>query len=670
MRQRCNLAAVAALVLAGAAAASVCPAENDQSLSPWGSPSSWPGGVVPAEGANVTLLPGMHLLLSAAEAPAMAPLSLGYIEVQENATLALATHGAALELHLLGITVRGVLQAGTAACPITSSVVIELYGERLPLSERGTPPPKRRKGIYVTGHGVANLHGASVGARSWTRLASPHAANATSLFVRGGAEAWAVGSRVAIATTHFRDHLKYSENEVRTLTFVGAYTGHAACAADAADPSLCALTELRIDTPLAHAHYAHERAAAYAAEVMLLTRSLVVRGSNASEYSPGNLTGSGSIGCVEYKINAPCADEALDGDGGHILAEGWNTSLHLSNVELYRMGQTNVRGRYPVHFHLMGEAAGRASVRHCAVHHSFYRCYVVHGTHGASVQHNGAYDAIGSCYYLEDGVEERNILEGNLAMHVHFLMSPETATSAGVAQGWVTVRQSQGFPVGARTAFGQFQPTFEQRPGVLDEPADVAAAGFYITNLYNIIVDNAASGGWVGISIPTLAAPVGVHRNVALNPSGRPALLFARNSAHSSGFWWGDAACIYMGGQATERQVVSGNSTTYVPMYNPGRNVHQGWTPKSGPDGTSGTDLFGELWNLTVAMSLNHGLQVRTLPAISGSLPWPSLTFSGVCVPPHHQSAAVVGQDSSQRRARVGHVARPLGTGHPPPAEY
>jgi hypothetical protein len=38
------------------------------------------------------------------------------------------------------------------------------------------------------------------------------------------------------------------------------------------------------------------------------------------------------------------------------------------------MGQTNVRGRYPVHspvhFHLMGEAAGRASARHVSVHHS------------------------------------------------------------------------------------------------------------------------------------------------------------------------------------------------------------------------------------------------------------------------------------------------------------
>ena len=49
------------------------------------------------------------------------------------------------------------------------------------------------------------------------------------------------------------------------------------------------------------------------------------------------------------------------GNPGGIVEK--EASLHLSNVELYRMGQTNVRGRYPVHFHMMGEASGRASVR-------------------------------------------------------------------------------------------------------------------------------------------------------------------------------------------------------------------------------------------------------------------------------------------------------------------
>ena len=47
-------------------------------------------------------------------------------------------------------------------------------------------------------------------------------------------------------------------------------------------------------------------------------------------------------------------------------------------------------------------------MRDCAVHRSFYRCVSVHGTSYATVSQNVAYDVIGYCYYLEDGVEERN----------------------------------------------------------------------------------------------------------------------------------------------------------------------------------------------------------------------------------------------------------------------
>ena len=64
-----------------------CPAESDPSLLPWGASTSWPGGVIPAAGENATLLPGMRLLISAAEAPATAPIRLGYIVIRENATV-------------------------------------------------------------------------------------------------------------------------------------------------------------------------------------------------------------------------------------------------------------------------------------------------------------------------------------------------------------------------------------------------------------------------------------------------------------------------------------------------------------------------------------------------------------------------------------------------------
>ena len=41
----------------------------------------------------------------------------------------------------------------------------------------------------------------------------------------------------------------------------------------------------------------------------------------------------------------------------------------------------------------------------CAVQHSFFRAYTVHGTSFSRVSRNVAYDVSGSAYYLEDGNE-------------------------------------------------------------------------------------------------------------------------------------------------------------------------------------------------------------------------------------------------------------------------
>ena len=139
---------------------------------------------------------------------------------------------------------------------------------------------------------------------------------------------------------------------------------------------------------------------------------------------------------------------------------------------------------------------------------------------------------------LEDGVEEDNTLAYNLAAHVHFLGSP------------------------ARTS-GQYADSIKQT-NQLTVPADVTASGFYLTNGWNRILGNAASGGWGGFALPSLQAPVGSHRNVQLTPASRPLLQFDGNSAHSSGFWWQRGGAIYFGGRLWE----SGSTL----WYNSGRN--------------------------------------------------------------------------------------------------
>jgi hypothetical protein len=127
-----------------------------------------------------------------------------------------------------------------------------------------------------------------------------------------------------------------------------------------------------------------------------------------------------------------------------------------------------VLGRYPIHFHLLGNCPS-CYVRASSFYHSFYRCVAIHGTNQALVTENVAYDVTGYCYYLEDGVEENNTLSFNLAAHVHAI-GPKPPNSGD--------QDIDPIPQSIR----------------LTLPADVTASGFYITNVGNNIIGNAASG--------------------------------------------------------------------------------------------------------------------------------------------------------------------------------
>lgn len=113
---------------------------------------------------------------------------------------------------------------------------------------------------------------------------------------------------------------------------------------------------------------------------------------------------------------------------------------------------------------------------------------------------------------FEDGVEENNTVAYNLIAHVHYIGDVGTTN-------------------------GQYATTTESHPDLVN-PADITASAFYISNLYNTIIGNAASGGWAGFAIPMHKKPVGPSSNFKMTPEARPTLRFSGNSAHSSGFWY------------------------------------------------------------------------------------------------------------------------------------
>ena len=46
------------------------------------------------------------------------------------------------------------------------------------------------------------------------------------------------------------------------------------------------------------------------------------------------------------------------------------------------------------------------------------RCVTIHATDNVVIQSNVAYNITGHCFYLEDGVEQNNTFNGNLAVYV------------------------------------------------------------------------------------------------------------------------------------------------------------------------------------------------------------------------------------------------------------
>jgi len=122
------------------------------------------------------------------------------------------------------------------------------------------------------------------------------------------------------------------------------------------------------------------------------------------------------------------------GYGGHIQIFGTGSIGRASGIELFRMGQTNILGRYPFHYHL-ADSSPSSFIQDSAINRSFFRCIAVHGTNNVRVSQNVAYDAIGHCYYLKDGVEEDNTFEYNLGAHVHFI-GPAYLTSSDQFGSW------------------------------------------------------------------------------------------------------------------------------------------------------------------------------------------------------------------------------------------
>jgi hypothetical protein len=230
------------------------------------------------------------------------------------------------------------------------------------------------KFLVAMNGGSIRLHGKRK--LSWTQLDATAAAGSSQITLKENVD-WEVGDRIVIASTDFDMH----HAEVRTITSV---TG----------------SKVTLNAPLQYKHFGKlqtytrpddpsltwtldERA-----EVGLLSRNLTIQGDAGSETT---------------------------GFGGHIMAMP-GTMLKADNIELYRMGQQAKLGRYPWHWHSLGDGGQGQYLQNSSIHHTYNRAVTIHSTNSTRVNRNVAYDNLGHAFFFEDGNEVNNVMQYNLGL--------------------------------------------------------------------------------------------------------------------------------------------------------------------------------------------------------------------------------------------------------------
>ncbi|XP_055128251.1 cell surface hyaluronidase CEMIP2 isoform X2 [Symphalangus syndactylus] len=242
------------------------------------------------------------------------------------------------------------------------------------------------------------------------------------------------------------------------------------------------------------------------AEVGILTRNIVIQGE------------------VEDSCYAENQCQFFDYDtfGGHVMIMKNFTSVHLSYVELKHMGQQQM-GRYPVHFHLCGDVDYKGGYRHAtfvdglSIHHSFSRCITVHGTNGLLIKDTIGFDTLGHCFFLEDGIEQRNTLFHNLGL----LTKPGTLLPTDRNNSMCTTMRDK--------VFGNYIPV----------PATdcMAVSTFWIAHPNNNLINNAAAGSQdAGMWYLFHKEPTGESSGLQLlaKPELTPLGIFYNNRVHSN----------------------------------------------------------------------------------------------------------------------------------------
>jgi cell migration-inducing and hyaluronan-binding protein len=397
----------------------------------------------------------------------VSPPALGGLSIDGKLTF---SNDADLELTTEWIMLHGELTVGTEARPHTRKATItftdNVKGEDV-MAGMGD------RGLMISG-GTLNLHGDRT--HTWTKLAATANAGATSIRVLDAA-GWRVGDEIVLASTDYDPR----QAERRKIAAINGNT-------------------ITLDQKLDYMHFGKitfdvdERG-----EVGMLTRNIRIQASEDAEQSFF---------------------------GGHIMAMP-SSRMYISGVELTRMGQNLTLARYPIHWHLVGDAKGQY-IRNAAIHDTYNRCVTVHGTNFLRVENNVTYNTVGHCFFLEDGIEHSNEFVKNLGIQTKCHTSkPCVPTNLAAA--------------GETRPGGNGQAAVANGVANADAliPSDNTVSTFWVTNPDNVYRDNVAAGSdQIGFWLAFPEHPIGQFEGTEISKNTWPRRIqireFRGNLAHSN----------------------------------------------------------------------------------------------------------------------------------------
>ncbi len=426
----------------------------------WSDASTWPDKKVPAKDSVVTIGADMNVVLDVSPPPLHGLTINGKLSFADNKDIELTTEW---------VMVHGELEIGTEAKPHTRKATItftdDVKGEDI--SGVGGTTDRVDRGIMLMG-GTLNLHGDRT--NTWTKLANTANAGSTSIQVLNAA-GWRVGDEIALASTDFDPR----QAERRTIAAISGNT-------------------ITLDKKLDYMHFGKitfdvdERG-----EVGMLTRNIRLQAS---------------------------ADAEQSFFGGHVMAMA-ASKMFVEGVEFNRMGQNLTLARYPIHWHLLGDANGQY-IKNAAIHNTYNRCVTMHGTNFLHIENNVTFDTVGHCFFMEDGVEHGNEIIHNLAIMTKCHTSKPCVPTNLAAAGEI------------RPAGGNGQ----QSKDVL-LPSDNTVASYWITNPDNTYRDNVAAGSdangfWMSLPEHPNGKFEGTELSAKTWPRRTPFREFKGNVAHSN----------------------------------------------------------------------------------------------------------------------------------------